>query len=262
MNLLKKIIASFALFALPLLLSNSAMAQDFPPKSSPPRLVNDFVGMLSSGEKASLEQKLKNYSDSTSTQITVVILKSTGGYPPGDYAFALGEKWGVGQKDKDNGIVLLWATEDRKIFIATGRGMEGPLPDAICKRIVNQVLIPNFKNQAWYEGLDQATSEIFARATGEYKNENQGQSSGDDGGAVVFIVLIIIAFLVIAYLSNRNGGGRGRGGYSSSPFPYITMSSWGSSGGSWSGGGSSGGDSGFGGFGGGSFGGGGAGGDY
>ena len=256
------------IFSTLLLFWGQVQAQEFPEKANPPRLVNDYVGMLSANERQDLEQKLRGYADSTSTQITVVILKSTGAYPAGDYAYALGKRWGVGQKDKDNGILLLWATEDRKIFIATGRGMEGPLPDAICKRIVSQVLVPNFKNKAWATGLDQATTEIFRRATGEYKNENRGQGTGNDGGGIFFLLLVVvIVFLIIAYYSNKNGGGRngGRRGYD--PFPYIIMSSWGSSGGNWSGGNSSGNSSDgggfdFGGFGGGDFGGGGAGGDY
>ncbi len=157
-----------------MLLSLALRAQTVPDDSlpnrpSPPRLVNDLVGMLSPGEVDRLEQKLVAYNDSTSSQLAIVVVKSTGLYEPADYAFSIGRKWGVGQKGKNNGVVLLWATGTRKIYIATGRGMEGVLPDAIAKRIVSQIIAPNFKRQEYYQGLDQAVDEMFRRATGEYK---------------------------------------------------------------------------------------------
>ena len=100
-------------------------AQDFPAVPNPPRLVTDFTSTLSATEVGQLEQKLVAYSDSTSTQVSIVLLHSVGPYDIADYAFQLGEKWGIGGKGKDNGILILAAMEDRKIFIATGRGMEG-----------------------------------------------------------------------------------------------------------------------------------------
>jgi len=247
------------------LLTVSAFAQDLPPQPNPPRLVNDFVGMLSGSERDILERKLVAFNDSTSNQVTIVIVKTTGDNPPGDYAFALGRAWGVGGKEKNNGVVILWATGDRKIFIAPGYGLEGALPDAICKRIVSNILAPNFKQEQYFTGLDQATDEIIRRASGEYKAEPKDTARDGGGGfpsgLLVIIVLVIIA---IIFFSNRNkgGGNRYRGGGGFFP-PFVTFGGWGSSsgGGSWGGGGGGGGG-GFGGFGGGSFGGGGAGGDY
>ncbi|MEZ0539403.1 TPM domain-containing protein [Fibrella arboris] len=233
-----------------------------PDRPSPPRLVNDLVGMLSPGEVQQLEQKLVAYNDSTSSQLAIVVVKSTGLYEPSDYAFSIGRKWGVGQKGKNNGVVLLWATGTRKIFIATGRGMEGVLPDAIAKRIVSQIIVPNFKQQQYSQGLNEAVDEMFRRATGEYKAAPA--SADDSGGGELIIWLIIIGVIIFFVIRSRGGGGggtryRGGGGMF---LPYTTFSGWGSSSGSWGGGGSSGGGGGFGGFGGGDFGGGGAGGDY
>jgi uncharacterized protein len=234
-----------------------------PNRPNPPRLVNDFVGILSSSERSSLEQKLRTYNDSTSTQITIVIVKSTEPYPIGDFAFQVGRKWGVGQKGKNNGLVLAWATQTRKIFIATGYGLEGAIPDAIAKRIISNKIVPAFKQEQYYEGLNAATTEIIQRAQGEYKSEPRGESSG--GGAGIFFIIIVV-MIVVFFLSRRNGGGgrnnRNRGGGFFPPvlFPTSTYSGWGSSGGG--GGFGGGGGSDFGGFGGGSFGGGGAGGDY
>lgn len=231
-----------------------------PARPNPPRLVNDYVGILEPGQRAALEEKLRRYNDTTSTQITLVIVKTTEPYPIGDFAFQVGRKWGVGQKDKNNGLVLAWATGDRKIYIATGYGLEGAIPDAVANRIIDNVIVPAFKQQRYYEGLDAATTEIIQRAQGEYKADPSGEGDGGDGFMLILMIFIII--LIIFWLIRRGGGGnRYRGGGGGGWFiPYTTYTGWGSSSGSWGGGGGGGSD--FGGFGGGSFGGGGAGGDY
>ncbi|GAA4468776.1 hypothetical protein GCM10023189_54650 [Nibrella saemangeumensis] len=246
------------------LISLTVLAQDnIPDRPNPPRLVNDFVGILNPSERAQLEQKLKTYNDSTSTQIAVVIVQTTEPYPIGDYAFQVGRKWGVGQEGKNNGLVLCWATSTRKVFIATGYGLEGAIPDAIAKRIISDIIVPNFRQEQYYQGLDQATTEIIRRASGEYKSDGTQAEDGAGGGSFFFIILVFIVILFIISRRNRGGGSgfggrRGGGGWF---FPYTTFSGWGSSSGNWGGGGGFGGG-GFGGFGGGSFGGGGAGGDY
>jgi uncharacterized protein len=247
-----------------LFLSFFSQAQDIPTQPSPPRLVNDFVGnLISEAQKTALEQKLVAYNDSTSTQIVVVIIKTTEPYAAADYALELGRKWGVGQKGKNNGIILLWAPGDRKITIQTGYGMEGVLPDMYAKRIISDVIGPNFKALLYYEGLDKGIDEIIKYASGEYVAEPQEE----EDGLLFFIALIIIIILAIWLMGRFN---RGKGG-DDSGLPYTTYTGWGrqtgnwrggawpSSGGGWSGGGGGGG---FGGFGGGSFGGGGASGDY
>ncbi|MCE7067793.1 YgcG family protein [Dyadobacter sp. CY326] len=240
-----------------------AAAQDIPKKPNPPKLVNDFANQLSESEKAQLERKLVAYNDSTSSQIVIVIVPTTGDYPIADYALKLGREWQVGQKDKDNGIVVLWAPTDRKVYIGTGYGLEGAIPDAIAKRIVSQVITPQFKSGQYYEGLDQGVDMLFKYATGEYKADSN-QDSGDGSSSPFLILVVIFIIIMIIMFRNRNNGG-GRGGFrgfGGGPlfFPYTTHSGGGSFSGNWGGGGDSGG--GFGGFGGGSFGGGGAGGDY
>ena len=231
-----------------------------PDRPNPPRLVNDFVGILKADELARLEAKLRTYNDSTSTQIVIVIAKTTDPYPIGDYSFQVGRKWGVGQEGKNNGLVLAWVPSTRKIFIATGYGLEGAIPDAIAKRIVSQIIVPRFKNEQWYAGLDEATTEIIRRASGEYKADPSGD--GEVGGGLMLFGIIFIGIIVLIWISrNRGGGGNNRnrgGGFFPVPFPTSTFSGWGNSSGNWGGGGGGS----FGGFGGGSFGGGGAGGDY
>ncbi|GAB3708323.1 hypothetical protein GCM10027592_43310 [Spirosoma flavus] len=226
-----------------------------PARPNPPRLVNDYVGILSGSERDRLERKLREYNDSTSTQITIVIVKTTEPYPIGDFAFQVGRKWGVGQQGKNNGLVLAWATQTRKIYIATGYGLEGAIPDAIAKRIISNTLAPAFKQQKYFDGLDEATTEIIQRAKGEYKAEPDSGGGGEGAGA--FFIFLIIFIIIIIIISRRNrGGGNNRnrgGGWGPVFFPTSTFSGWGNSGGGgWSSGG----------FGGGSFGGGGAGGDY
>jgi uncharacterized protein len=260
---LKQMLRYIQVFLL-LLLSVVSFGQDFPEPMSPPRLLNDFVGALNSTEQETLEQKLRVYNDSTSTQVTVLIVKTTQPLPAGDYAFEIGRKWGVGQKGKNNGLILLWATDDRKLYIATGRGMEGAIPDVIAKRIIANVITPEFKNQMYYRGLDKGIDEIIKYASGEYKAEPTSEE--DISGLAVLIFLLIFVFIIFTIIKSNRGGGGGRGFRNSGGggfIPYATYSGWGSSSGNWGGGGNdSGGGSSFGGFGGGDFGGGGAGGDY
>lgn len=242
------------------LIQSFVFAQDIPQKPNPPRFVNDFVGgLLSQGEINQLEQKLKAYNDSTSTQVAIVIVKSVQPYAMSDYATKLGREWGVGQKGKNNGVILLWAPGDRKTFIATGYGTEGGLTDAYAKRIIEQKINPNFKQLRYYEGLDEATNSIFKYLSGEF--DADPAEEGDLGDAIFAIIFFIIIVLIILYVIGKISGGKGGGNRGGGMFvPYTTYTGWGSSSGGWS---SGGGDSGGGfDFGGGSFGGGGAGGDY
>lgn len=263
----------FPLFTLVLFLfTNLLMAQgDFPERPNPPKLVNDFTNTLSSAEQTALERKLVAYNDSTSTQIAVVLLGSVGQYDISDYSFQLGEKWGIGQEGKDNGLLILAAMKDRKVFIATGYGMEGAIPDALARRIVDNVIVPSFRREAYYEGLDQAASMIIKLASGEYDAEDI-EKKGNHGGAIFFILFFIVVFIILPLLKNRNDndnhmGGRGGGVDLFTTLMLMNLLGGGRRGGGGfgnfsGGGGSFGGGGGFGGFGGGSFGGGGAGGSW
>ncbi|WP_435352645.1 TPM domain-containing protein [Emticicia sp. SJ17W-69] len=244
------------LFIFLFFLQNIASAQDIPQKPNPARFVNDFVGgLLNQGQIDQLEQKLRAYQDSTSTQVAIVIVKSVQPYDINEYAVKLGRAWGIGQKDKNNGILLLWAPSDRKIYIATGYGAEGGLTDARSKRIIEQTIKPRFKQLQYYEGLNAAIDDIIKYESGEF----EADPAEDEGDGWVGIIIFLILIAVVIYFMRKSGGGRGgRGG---GFVPYTTYTGWGSSSGGWSGGSSSGGGGGFD-FGGGSFGGGGAGGDY
>jgi len=162
-------------FILPVLVCSFSFGQDFPERPNPPKLVNDFANILGDREELTLEQKLVAYNDSTSTQIAVVTINSLKGNDIGEYSFLLAEKWGIGQKGKDNGVLILVALEDRKMFIATGYGMEGVIPDALAKRIIENYMKPNFRNNNYYKGINEATSVIMGLASGEFTADQIGR---------------------------------------------------------------------------------------
>lgn len=227
--------------------------------------VTDRADVLSSSEERALTATLQAYEDSTSTQIVVVTIPTLDGADIASYATALGEEWGVGQKETDNGAVILLAREERRVFIATGFGLEGAVPDIIAGRIVRNIMIPAFREGDYYAGLSGAVDAIISAASGEYEAADVAEGSArDEGGvdAATLFVLLIIGYFVISSLRRRSGGGgsggarRGRRGGMG---PIIIWGGGGRGGGGFGGGGFGGG--GFGG-GGGSFGGGGAGGSW
>jgi len=226
-----------------------------PGKPEPPRLVNDFAGILDANELSQLEQKLKIYDDSTSTQIAVVCIKNLEGYDIADYAVRLALDWGIGQKGKNNGLLLLISLEERKVRIETGYGLEGALPDALSSRIIRNEISPYFKKGQYFQGIDTGTDAIIKALAGEYKGDGKKKKSSKSIGATFFIVLLIILIFI---LINKNKGRGNKFGNGMGPFfPFIPTSGRSSSWGDFSGGGGS-----FGGFGGGSFGGGGSSGDW
>jgi uncharacterized protein len=159
----------FFLFFISLLLAaHVGLCQTIPPRPNPQRLVNDFTQTLTPDQQASLESKLVAYDDTTSNQIAIVIIPTTNDYDPVDFATKLGREWGVGNKKNNNGVVILVAKNDHKVFIAPGYGLEGALPDITCKTIVENEIIPNFRTEDFYRGLDLGTTAIMKAAAGEY----------------------------------------------------------------------------------------------
>lgn len=231
--------------------------RNIPDKPNPPVLVNDFASLFASNERLSLENKLVAYNDSTSTQITVVTVNSLNGYAEDDYALRLGRKWGIGQKDKNNGILILISKEDRAVNIELGYGIEQYISDADAKRLIENVIIPYFRNGNFYQGVNSATDDMIAMLNGTYNNTTSYNTSTtySSEGMWVIVVLAIIFLAIIIIASNTKGGGGSGGSYTGGRGGWTSGPMYGGGGSSWSGGSSSGG---FGGFGGGSFGGGGA----
>lgn len=258
-----------------LILSSGIFAQ-IPARPQPPRLVNDFASLLSQEDNATLERKLVSFADSTSNQIAVVIVKSLEGMDKSDFAYKIGESWGVGQSKFNNGVVILIkpkiSNEKGEVFIATGYGVEGALPDAICKRIIEKEMIPFFINNDYYGGINAALKVMMPILSGEINSKDYATSvddgSFDSGISGFVIIMIIVIIIIISVRGNRsdNIGGKGRK-RGISPLDLLIMGSMlsgrgGRSGGFGGFGGGGFGGGGFGGFGGGGFGGGGAGGSW
>jgi uncharacterized protein len=247
----------------------------FPPKPSPAVFVHDYAGWLNPNEKDILERKLQRYYDSTTTQIVIMIRSDIGDYDKAGYAFELGNRWGIGRKDKNNGIVLLVKTEapERGIFIATGYGTEGALPDITAGRIVREVIAPYFRRNQYFGGLSAGTNSIQEALQGEFSADPKA-----DGGSISTLMFMLFFFLILFFILYTTYRRRGATEYDHSGRrrPVYTDNrgmggGWWMTGGGWSSGsnggfgGSSGGDGGGwsgGDFGGGDFGGGGAGGDW
>ena len=246
----------------------TVFSQDgIPDKPQHPRLVNDFAAVLSPAEVNALEQKLLHFNDSTSTQIIVVTVNDLGGDDVTDFADRLGEKWGVGQKGKNNGIVVLikptGGQGQRKARISVGYGLEGVIPDATARKIVDNEMIPRFEKNQFYEGIDAALNILISLSKGEFTADQYDKRVSKSNPYGILIPIFIAIFIFIIITNNKRKGPMSPG--KSLPFwMLLGMMGSGRSSGSWGGfsGGGGGGGGGFGGFGGGSFGGGGASGSW
>ena len=241
-----------------------AIGQNVLPKPNPPRLVNDAANVLSPQEVAALEHKLVALDDSSSNQIAIVLIKTLGDYAIEDYAVKLFREWGIGNKKTNNGVLIIAAIDDRKVWIEVGYGLEGAIPDIVSSTITHDEIVPSFKNQNYYEGLDKGIDALTKAAVGEYKvKTNRSVKSKSTSGRSIFTFLIIV-FVIIMVLSrgNRGGGGGGMGGLAEGLLIGSLLGGGRGGGGGWGGGDSGGGGGDFGGFGGGDTGGGGAGGSW
>ncbi len=243
----------------------SVFAQKIEPKPNPPKAVNDFANLLEPFQAQSLEQKLDAYNDSTSSAIVIITVPSLNGYDIPQVSLKYLRDWGIGTKGKNNGVVVLVSKADHKARIETGYGMEGVLPDITAQQIIDERMIPFFKNNDYYAGLNNAVDAIIQAAGGEYKADPNAQKSG--GSLLGKIIPLAVIFIIILFLFSGGGGGggsymsgKGSRSFLGSSLPWFLLGNilggGGSSGGGGFGGGGGGG--GFGGFGGGGGGGGGA----
>ncbi len=231
-----------------------------PQRPSPAKLVNNlsvqFPNFLSQQEEQQLEQQLQDFSVQTSNQICIVIVDDLNGQDESSYAVGILNDWGVGQKDKNNGVVILvkptGGSGERKLFISVGYGLEGAITDIQTKHIRENDIVPYFKEKQFYQGLEAGCQSLMLAAKGEYNVKTSSKRSGlkDWISNHPILFLIIVLILVFTFIKNSGGGGRHGG---------MTYFGGGSSFGGFSGGG---GGSSFGGFGGGGGGGGGSGGSW
>ena len=233
---------------------------DVPEPMKPARLVNDFAEVFSPEQRAVLEDTLVRFSRRTSNQITVVTVADLEGQDVSMMAAELGEKWGVGGSKNNNGVVILMKPKNDngggRVAISTGYGLEGALPDAACKMIIEREMIPHFKENDYNGGVWAALKVIMPIAAGEY-SEQQYMGDDDDDEAMLAGFVLFVIFCVVIFVAMRRSGGNGNSGTfgGGGPIIFPPMGSGGSSGGGSDFGG-------FGGFGGGSFGGGGASGSW
>lgn len=269
MLLQKKITSIFLKLFVCFLFTQISFAQFIiPEKPSFQTSVYDYANVLSADEKSQLEEKLIRYSDSTSTQIVVITIESLQGEDIGILTPRWGQEWGIGgSKENDNGVVVLLAKAERKIWISPGYGLEDKLTAGIGGEITRNIIIPEFKAGSYYRGLDKGADALFDVFKGKYKGERK-QSKGKDF-PILPIIIIVVIVLVLASRNKKGGGGNsGNSGGGPSLLDVILLSSLGrnSGGGGFggsSGGGFGGGGGGFGGgFGGGGFSGGGSGGSW
>lgn len=287
MHFLSRPLLSAGLFLLPF--STAYAAFEIPVNDG---LVTDEAAILTVDQKETVASVLLQYQKDTSNEIAVLIVKTLDGMTPADAAVEVGRKWGVGSKEKDNGILMLIAYEDREVFIATGYGLEGAVPDIVAAGVVNEDMLPAFREGKYYEGIMAGIDSLKKHIGGEYTADRY--KVDEDAPAIAWVFfLVFIAFNWLGAVFARTkswwlggvAGGIGGmlltiwyGWWLSVPFLVIVglifdfivsnmpqTRGRGGRGGGFGGGGFGGGSSGgggFGGFGGGSFGGGGAGGKW
>ncbi len=252
-------VAFFALIA-------PALALDFPPLTG--RVVDD-AGILDAATRTALTQKLAALEGRTTNQLVVVTLKSLQGTTVEDFGYQLGRRWGIGQKEKNNGVLLIVAPVERKVRFEVGYGLEGTLTDAATKLIIQNAILPRFRAGDFPGGISRGVDDVVALLTGNAPQSRQPAVSRPPGSTVnsdgwFFVVSLVLGIVLIVILVQvvRGGGRRAgtRDGTNAAYVPWASQpsSGWSSGSGGFSSGSS---DSGFSG-GGGSFGGGGSSGDW
>jgi len=272
MTLYKKNTSIFLKLLVCFFITQISFAQfDIPEKPSFQTSVYDYANILSAEEKTQLEEKLIRYSDSTSTQIVVITIETLKGEDIGILTPKWGQAWGIGGTAKeDNGVLILLAKAERKIWISPGYGLEDRLTAGIGGEITRNIIIPEFKAGSYYKGLDKGADALFDVFKGKYKGERK-QTKKDKKIPIVPIIIIVVIIIALISRNKKDGGNSGNSGNSGggpSLLDVIILSSLGRGGGFGGGGsggfggGSSGGGGFGGGFGGGGFSGGGSGGDW
>jgi uncharacterized protein len=207
-NILKKNL----LFFIAVLFAQIVIGQfTIPEKPKLQTSLYDYANLLSVQQKTALENKLINYSDSTSTQIVIATIETINGEDIGILTPKWAQEWGIGQAKEDNGVFILLANKERKIWIAPGYGVEHLITAGIGGEITRNIIIPEFKKGDFYTGLDKGTDAIFEVLIGSYQNNKKQNSESEGIPSFVIIFIIFIILLIIFSKKNRGGGSGGRG---------------------------------------------------
>ncbi len=218
--------------------------------------VVDQAQILDAAVRTRIDGKLEQLESKTSTQLVVATLRSLQGYDIADYGYRLGRYWGIGQKGKNNGAILLVAPNERKVRIEVGYGLEGTITDAVSRLIIENAILPRFRAGDFPGGIERGVDDLVLLLSGNAEDfkrraaEQQEQPSGTTSAASFAFVILLIAIWLVLFVRRSQ-----RPGYATRQSPPLWIPT---GGGGWSSGGSGGGFSG----GGGSFGGGGASGSW
>lgn len=187
MSFLSRSLFAAGLLALPF--SSALAAFEVPVNDG---LVTDEAAILTVDQKETVASVLLQYQKDTSNEIAVLIVKTLDGMTPVDAAVEVGRKWGVGSKEKDNGILMLIAYEDREVFIATGYGLEGAVPDIVASGVVNEDMLPAFREGKYYEGIMAGIDSLKKHIGGEYTADRYKVDEDAPAIAWVFFFLFIV----------------------------------------------------------------------
>ena len=189
--------------ALALMVAAAALAQ-VPEAPNPPRLVNDFAGIIGVEQAAAMEKTLEDFTRETSNRIVVVTMDDLGKFTPMEMATAIGSKWGVGDKEKRNGVVVLVKpkTETKgQVFISVGYGLEGAIPDALCSKIIRYEMMPLFKANDYASGLTAGLTVLMEAAKGEYNDrltpeEEAVRTRTKLAGLLMAVIILVVIYVI------------------------------------------------------------------
>lgn len=164
----------------------------------------DEAGLFSHAQKETLESTLSAHERATSNQIVVVTLASLQGYDIADFGYQLGRAWGIGTKERNNGVLLIIAPNERKVRIEVGYGLEGSLPDAIAHSIIQNTILPAFKAKNYFEGASKGVNAIISAIKGEYKADETTQKSAQHSFVVPLLFFFFMVFNAVLSFNASN----------------------------------------------------------
>ena len=185
---------------------------------APAQYFNDYANVVSPATANHLNKTLEDFERDTSSQLRVVVYpKMESDSSIDDYAVRVARAWKIGQKKENNGAILFVFVQDHKMTIQVGYGLEGALPDGLCKRIINQEITPRFKQGDFDGGLSAGVAAMIAATKGEYKGTGRTVNHGQGGSSSIFssafITIFITIFILFIILNIFRGSGRGGGGW-------------------------------------------------
>jgi len=230
---------------IPILGGQFGAAQEIP---DPPKMwVSDYADLLTSDEEHTLNARLKSFEDSTSNQIIVAIFQNAQGYPVEDFTIRLADKWLVGQRERDNGVILAVFLDERKVRIEVGYGLEDIVPDAIAFQIAENIIPPYFREGQYFQGIEAGIQALMAATAGKFEGiAKKPNRKKDDSGFPFSLLVFIFIIFVLMLRRKRYSSVSSRGWRNTGPFWWGGFGGR-SSGGGFGGGGFSGGGGGFGG---------------